>query len=316
MALSVVTGAWSFLGKRIAEELLARGEVVRTLTTRRPPIPDPFEGAVKARPLTFSSGVVAPIGLSEGLQDVHTLYNTYWVRHDRPPLGHRGPWTSHEEAARRSCQLIDAAKTAGVKRIVHISITQPNVASKLSYFQGKAMVESHLRASGLSHAILRPSCFFGGGDILINNIAWAVRRFPFFLLPRPLGYQVRPIHVRDMARIACDWGVRTENITRDACGPEQFRFDDLVRRLGSILTGREPRIVALPSSLCFALYQGASVFLRDTVLSMAELQGLSSDLLRSEEEPLGNTVLSVWAAARANSLGLDFHPEPRRSHGD
>ena len=315
MALAVVTGAWSFLGKRIAQELLTRGEVVRTLTTRQPPRPDPFDGIVQAWPLTFSTSTNAPTGLIEGLQDVQTLYNTYWVRHDRPPVGHRGPWTSHGEAARRSCQLIDAANAAGVKRIVHISITQPDAASPLSYFQGKAMVERHLRTSGLSHAILRPSCFFGGGDILINNIAWAVRRFPLFLLPRPLGYQVRPIHVGDMARIACDWGECTDNVTRDACGPEQYRFDDLVRRLGSILTGREPRIVALPSSLCFTLYQGASVFLRDTVLSLAELQGLSSDLLRSDEEPLGTTVLSEWAAARADSLGLDFHPEPRRSHG-
>ena len=307
MTTAAVTGAWSYLGRHVARELLERGTHVVSLSSRTPPNPDPFRGAVQAKPLRWDPGE-----LTASLAGADTLYNTYWVRHDRPPIGHRGTWTSHGEAVRNSCMLFDAAKAAGVQRVVHVSITQPSEDSHLTYFRGKALVEKHLRGTGLSHAILRPSCFFGGGDILINNVAWAVRRFPFFLLPRPLGYRIRPMHVADMARAACDWGEQQDNVIRDACGPDQYRFEDLVRFLGRTVAGGEPRILALPTAACLRLYQSAGLLLRDTILSRAELEGLSQDLLGSDEEPLGTTALSAWVECRADTLGRKFHPEPPR----
>ena len=307
MKVMTVTGAWSYLGRHIARELLARGAHVNTLTRRRPPNPDPFQGAVEAMPLQWDQQA-----LTQSLRNTDTLYNTYWVRHDQPPIGHRGPWTSHQEAVGNSGVLFRAAQAAGVRRVVHVSITQPSLNTSLSYFRGKAQVEEHLRQSGLPHAILRPTCYFGDDDILINNIAWAARRFPVFPLPRPLGYQLRPIHVADMARLVCDWGESSEVVTRDACGPEQYRFDDLVRFLGRTLTGREPRCMALPIPVCLRLYQMAGWALRDTILSLDELEGLASDLLSSDEPPQGTTALSEWVRARTDTLGRTFHPEPPR----
>ncbi|MXZ40615.1 MAG: NAD(P)H-binding protein [Caldilineaceae bacterium SB0666_bin_21] len=307
MMNAAVTGAWSYLGRYVVRELLERGAQVVSLSSRTPPDPDPFQGSVQARPLRWDSAE-----LTASLAGVDTLYNTYWVRHDRPPIGHRGPWTSHSEAVQNSCMLLDAAKAAGVQRIVHVSITQPSADSRLTYFRGKAQVEAHLRGTGLSHAILRPSCFFGGGDILINNVAWAVRRMPFFPLPGPLDYRIRPMHVVDMAQAICNWGEREDNATRDACGPDQYRFADLVRYIGHTVAGKEPRILTLPTSVCLRLYQAAGLLLRDTILSRAELEGLSQDLLGSDEEPLGTTALSEWVARRADTLGREFHPEPPR----
>ncbi len=303
-----VTGAWSFLGRHVAHALLERGNAsVVSLSTRTPPDPDPFQGAVQPRLLCWD-----PAQLRDALVGVETLCNTYWVRHDQPPIGHRGPWTSHNEAVRNSCMLLNAAKAAGVQRVVHVSITQPSDDTHLTYFRGKAQVEAHLRDTGLSYAILRPSCFFGGGDILINNVAWAVRRMPFFPLPGPLDYRIRPMHVTDMARAICDWSEVSECVTRDACGPDQYRFADLVRFIGRTVTGREPRILTLPTSVCLRMYQAAGWVLRDTILSRAELEGLSQDLLGSDEEPLGTTELSKWVQNRATTLGRSFNPEPAR----
>ncbi|MDE0671796.1 MAG: hypothetical protein F4Y08_14845 [Caldilineaceae bacterium SB0662_bin_9] len=117
MTLSLVTGAWSYLGRSIASELLARGGRVRTLTSRRRPELDPFNGAVDSWPLQFAAGSEPAPGLLDAPAGVDTLYNTYWVRHDRPPRGQRGTWIAHPEAVRRSCQLLDAAKKAGVRRV-------------------------------------------------------------------------------------------------------------------------------------------------------------------------------------------------------
>lgn len=305
--LDAVTGAWSYTGHYIARALLARGRRVCTLTTRRPPSPDPFRGAVASHPLDWSS----PPELAQSLRGVHTLYNTYWVRHDRAPRRNL-VWPTHEEAVRNSFRLLDAALMAGVQRVVHVSITNPTVDTSLTYFRGKARIEAYLQRSGLSYAIVRPSLLFGGGDILINNVAWAVRRLPFFLVPGPLAYHVRPIHVADMARICCDFGTGTENVTRDACGPEQYRFENMVRMIGRETIGRTPLIVALPIRVCHALYSGAGMFLKDQVLSLAELQGLAADHLRSDEEPLGSIRLSAWVRENRAQLGKDFHPEPAR----
>lgn len=307
MTVAAVTGAWSYLGRHITRELLTQGQTVRTLTSRAVPTDDPFRGAVPAYPLTWELP-----DLTQALEGVDTLYNTYWVRHTRPPIGHRGPWTSHAAAVAHSRLLIDAAVAAGVSRLVHVSITQPHPESALPYFQGKAQVEAHIRRSGLGYAILRPSCFFGAHDILINNIAFAVRRFPAFFLPGPLGYRIRPIHVRDMAAAMCTYGTAQDDVVRDACGPEQFPFDELVQRMGEWLTGRQPRIVPLATSLCWILYQMAGQVLRDTILSRDELVGLSSDLLGSNETPLGTTRLSAWVQENRQRLGVRFQPEPPR----
>ncbi len=307
MGVAAVTGAWSYLGRHITQALQARGQTVRSLTSRAIPADDPFQGAVQAYPLHGEQE-----SLVHALDGVDTLYNTYWVRHTRPPIGHRGPWTTHEAAVARSRHLIDAAQAAGVKRLVHVSITQPDAASPFPYFRGKAAVEAYIRHSGLSYAILRPACFFGAHDILINNIAYAVRRFPLFCLPRPLGYRVRPIHVQDMATLMCTYGADTTNGVWDACGPEQYPFDQLVQQMGQWLTGRRPRLVPLPSALCHILYRIAGQVLRDTILSREELQALAADHLSSTAPPLGTTRLSTWVQAHREDLGLTFRPEPPR----
>ncbi len=307
MPVAAVTGAWSYLGRHIAQTLLAQGQAVRSLTSRRVPADDPFRGAVTAYPLTWQLPA-----LTTALCGVDTLYNTFWVRHTRPPIGHRGPWTSHAEAVAQSRLLLQAARAAGVQRVVHVSITHPQADSPLPYFRGKAAVETCIRHSGLSYAILRPACFFGAQDILINNIAYAVRRFPVFFLPRPPGYRIRPIHVRDMATALCVCGASSDSMVRDACGPEQYSFAELVQHMGLWLTGRAPRIVYLSPALCLGLYQAAGQVLRDTILSRDELDGLATDLLGSDEPPLGTTLLSQWVQAHRRDLGCRFHPEPRR----
>ena len=307
MHVAAVTGAWSYLGRHVTRALLTQGQTVRSLTARPIPAADPFQGAVVAHPWTWTLPA-----LTRSLHGVDTLYNTFWVRHTRPPIGHRGSWTSHAEAVAKSRVLIAAARAAGVQRVVHVSITHPQADSRLPYFRGKAQVETCIRQSGLSYAILRPSCFFGAHDILINNIAFAVRHFPVFCLPGPASYRIRPIHVRDMATAMCVCGASTDPIVQDACGPEQYLFADLVQLMGTWLTGRAPRIVHLPTTLCLYLYQAAGQVLRDTILSRDELIGLASDLLSSDAPPLGTTRLSQWVQARRQVLGRSFHPEPRR----
>src|SRR5512147_2962650 len=206
-----VTGAFSYSGKYIAKRLLDRGEEVITLTGH-PNRPDPFNGKVKTYPLDFDEA-----SMTKSLQGVDVLVNTYWVRFDKGE-------NTQPRAVENTRRLVNAAKAAGVKRMVHISITNPSAESHLPYFWGKAANEKAVIASGMSYAILRPTVLVGEEDILINNIAYLLRRLPLFGLPGDGGYRLQPIYVDDLAKIAVEQGQSNENCIIDAIGPETFTY--------------------------------------------------------------------------------------------
>ena len=145
------------------------------------------------------------------------LYNTYWVRFNHPLF-------THADAVRNTLTLFEAAKRAGVRRVVHVSITNPSEDSPLEYFSGKARLERALRESGLSYAILRPTVLFGKEDILINNIAWALRHLPVFGVFGDGSYRLQPIYVDDLAELAWRSGAGQENVVVNAIGPETFTY--------------------------------------------------------------------------------------------
>ncbi|MBI1984324.1 MAG: NAD(P)H-binding protein, partial [Acidobacteria bacterium] len=164
--LNVVTGAFGYTGKYITARLLAQGRRVRTLTGH-PHRPNSFGGQVDAAPFNFEN----PAELEKSLQGADAVFNTYWVRFPRGDV-------TYEIAVENSRVLIKAAERAGVRKFVHVSVSNPSEDSPLPYYRGKALVERAVRESRLSYAVIRPTLVFGIGDILINNIAWFLRRFP------------------------------------------------------------------------------------------------------------------------------------------
>ena len=304
-----LTGAWSYSGRPIADTLLNNGHRVVSLTNRLPPDPDPHRGRVRRIPY----GNFSVYELARALDGVEALHCGYWVRHDRPPVGHRGPWTSHAQARHRSGRLIEAARLAGVERLVWTSIANPSLHSDLSYYRGKAAVERLVRESGIPYAILRPACFFGRGDedILLQNIAWAARRFPWIPIPSGPPYWIRPIHVNDYAGLVAAALASRDSWTRDATGPDRIEFGELIR-LVATLTAARARAVRLPLPLCRVLYAVASRSIRETILTPDELRGLSRNLLDSAEPALGTTSLKTWLHEHAAEVGRRFAREPRR----
>ena len=219
-ATHVVTGASGYTGRYIARRLLDRGAAVRTLTGR-PGRPDPFGSRVEAHPYSFDD----PGALTRSLEGVDTLFNTYWIRFAKGGL-------THDVAARNSDTLFRAARAAGVRRVVHVSITNAALDSALPYFRGKALVERSLKTTGLSHAILKPAIIFGREDILLNNIAWLLRRFPVHPIVGSGDYRVQPVFVEDLADLAVRAAESEDDVELDAVGPEvlQLRRDGPAHR--------------------------------------------------------------------------------------
>jgi NADH dehydrogenase len=294
-----VTGAFGYSGRYIAARLLEAGRHVVTLTSRSPR-KDPFDGRVQAHPFHFDQARK----LIESLHGVDVLYNTYWVR-----FNHRT--FTHAEAVDNTLRLFDAARKAGVRRIVHVSITNPSANSVLEYFRGKAQLEAALGETGVSHAILRPTVLFGKEDILINNIAWMLRRFPVFGVFGDGTYRLQPIYVDDLARLAVEQGTREENTTIDAIGPETFTYRGLVREIGRVIGKRRP-IVSVPPWLGYLVGVVAGKLLGDVVVTREEIKGLMDGLLYVDSPPAGTTRLTRWAAAHRGSLGRRYASELAR----
>ena len=294
--LNIVTGAFSYAGKYITRQLLASGRRVKTLTSH-PNRPDPFDGRVGILPYSFER----PDELARNLEGATTFYNTYWVRF---PHGR----TCYESAVENSKVLIRSAKEAGVRRFVHVSITNASPNSPFSYFRGKGMVEDALRDSGMSYAILRPTVVFGDEDILINNIAWLLREFPLFLVPGSGEYRLQPVFVDDVAELAVSAGERSENETIDAVGPESFTFRELVGQIRCAVASRT-RIVCANPTLTFLLSKFIGLFVGDVVLTREEVEGLMANLLVSGQAPTCKTSFSEWLSKNASHLGLAYSNE-------
>jgi uncharacterized protein YbjT (DUF2867 family) len=294
-----VTGAFGYTGKYIARRLLDLNQRVITLTNHLGR-PDPFDGRVKAYPFNFEQ----PEKLVETLQNTDVLINTYWVRFDH------GKNTFHN-AISNTRRLFKAAKAAGVDRVVHISISNPDPYSPLTYFWGKALLEEDLKASGLSYAILRPTVIFGREDILINNIAWLLRRFPLFGIPDDGSYRLQPIFVEDLAQLAMEIALKEENITIDAIGPETYSFKEMVKLIKTTLNSKTALVRLHPSLTYWASNLVGSV-VGDVVLTREEISGLMDGLLVTESPPAGRTRLSEWLSENKEFIGKRYANELKR----
>jgi uncharacterized protein YbjT (DUF2867 family) len=295
-----VTGAFSYSGKYITNRLLGRGEEIITLTGH-PKRPDPFGGKVQAYPLDFDEA-----GMTRSLRGVDVLVNTYWVRFDKGE-------NTQPRAVENTSKLIRAARAADVKRVVHISITNPSAESHLPYFWGKAANEKTVMESGMSYAILRPTVLVGDEDILINNIAFLLRRFPFFALPGDGSYRLQPVYVDDLAELAVEGVYSKENYVMDAVGPDIFTFKEMVELIGEKIGAKRP-MVSVPPRLALFAAQFLSLFVSDVILTPEEVEGLMAGLLVSKDPPRGKTHLADWLKANKSKVGVMYASELKKHY--
>ena len=295
-ALHVVTGAFGYSGRWIAHRLLEQGIRGRTLTNAVGR-DDPFDG----RGEVHSRDVDNHAALVESLRGAQVLYNTYWVRYNHPRRNFE-----HGIAVENSRRLFAAAAEAGVERIVHFSVAHPHKAPDWTYFRGKVAVEGLLHDSEHSYAILRPTVLFGGGrNVLINNIAWMLRKFPVFGVFGMGNYPIQPVHVKDVARVAVEQGELRENVTIDVTGPETFRYKEYIGLMAKSM-GLRRLILPMPSTVGWVFGKFVGLILQDLVITRAEIRGLKRGLMASDEKPLGVHKFSEWIAEHGNELGIAY----------
>ncbi len=294
-----VTGAFGYSGRYIAHRLLADGHEVMTLTNSLQRS-NPFSGKVRVSPFNFDR----PERLAQSLRGTEVLINTYWVRFDHKRF-------THDEAVANTRVLFGAAREAGVRRIVHVSITNPDLHSDLPYFRGKAELEQSLRSSGLSYCILRPTVLFGKEDVLINNIAWALRRLPVYGVFGDGNYRLQPIYVDDLAAAAVAQAAQSADEIVEAIGPETFTYRELIQMIAGKL-GLQRAVIGVPPAVGYWVCRLIGAMVRDVVITREEIRGLMANRLAVTAPPLGNTKLSEWVEENKSTLGRHYTSEMLR----
>lgn len=296
MTTDAVTGATSYTGRFIGQRLVAGGRSVIDLS-RVARTDHPLGERAVSAPLDFEH----PDRLARTLAGVDTLYNTFWIRFERGPITYR--W-----AVERSEILVAAARRAGVRRIVHLSVINASPDAPTPYFRAKAAVESILAGSGIGYGIVRPTVTFGPGDILVNNLAWTLRRLPLFGIPGDGRYPIQPVHIDDIADLAVTVGSSDESVTVDAAGPDTFTFNEFVALVRRTI-GSRAGLVHLPVWAALAGARLIGLAVHDVVLTRDEVTELESRLMVSTEPPTGGVRLADWLAQNADSIGRTWASE-------
>lgn len=300
MPTDAVTGATSYTGRFIAGQLLKHGRGVVNLTRR----PRTAVTGSTMRDVLFPPS--SPLDLNRSLAGIDTLYNTHWIRFER---GGR----TYARAIETTQVLLESARAAGVRRVVHVSVINASHQAPTAYFRAKARVEDLVRTLAPSHAIVRPTVTFGPGDILVNNLAWTLRRAPVFGIPGDGRYPIQPVHVEDIARIAVDAGEAMANLLLDAAGPDRFTFDGFVRSVREAV-GSRALILHLPVEVTLMAARVLGYLVRDVVLTRDEVIELEAGLMASDESPLGRIRFTDWVREHADELGRRWTSELDRHY--
>ncbi len=146
--------------------------------------------------------------------------------------------------------------------------------------------------------------------MLINNIAYLLRRLPVFGVA-PGGYGLQPIHIEDLARLAVEQGGSRAIVTMDAVGPEAIGFGDLVRMVRRAVRARA-LIAPVPRSFLLLTSRLLGRIVGDVVLTADEVAGLTANLLVSKAPPTAPTRFTDWLEHHAEELGRTWANELAR----
>ncbi len=278
---------------------MAEGHDVFTLTNS-PNRGNVLGDRIIAYPLDFQNSD-RMAGVMEGAD---ALVNTYWVRFNHPLF-------RISDAVQNAHNLFRAAGKAGIRKIVHISITNPDIHSSLEYFAGKARLEAELVQSDMATTILRPAVIFGREDILLNNIAWALRRFPLFLIFGDGNYRLQPIYVEDLAELVAQNISNEKSGIINAIGPETYTFNELISTIKEELKLRRA-VVHAPPVVGYLATKAISWWKRDVLITSDEIKGLMANLLYTDSPPAGSTSFRGWIRENRNRLGMCYANEVKR----
>jgi uncharacterized protein YbjT (DUF2867 family) len=256
-----ITGGTGFVGRHLADRLRANDHDTVILSRRT------------------GHGLDAGVDrLAEAMAGCEAVVHCAGINRE---LGDQTYEAVHIQGTRN---VIDAARAAGVQRIVMLSFLRARPDGPTTYHRSKWAAEELVRGSGLTYTILKAGVIHGRGDHMLDHLSHAFHTFPVFGLVGLRERPVRPVAVDDVARlleVAALDDPRLTDRTIAVLGPEALSLGDAVRRVARV-TGRRPLFVRLPIHAHLAIARVAEWTMRVPLISTAQVHILSEGIV----EPL------------------------------
>jgi nucleoside-diphosphate-sugar epimerase len=231
----VVAGGTGFIGRTVVGRLLEAGHTV-AVTTRDPTHPDPWGGAVERRQ-AFAGDLA---GLSRAFAGSDVVVQAIQFP-NHPVENARKGYTYLEVDGRGTEVAAEAARKVGVRRLVYISGAGAGRGRREPWFAAKDRAEAAIRASGLEHALLRPSLVYGPGDRSMARLIWMCRHLPVVPVVGHGRNPLYPLHVADLAACVVQ-AVERQDARALALelGGLRLTMDEVLRTIQAVLGRRRP----------------------------------------------------------------------------
>ena len=239
----LITGATGFVGRAVCEAVVREGHSVRRMArgSRSQSLEAQNDGTDWVR-----GSVLCPNDLRQGMQGCDAVIHLVGI------IGEIGDQTFERVHLEGTRQVLEAALTSGVRRIVHMSAlgTRPEAVSR--YHQTKWAAEEAVRSSGLDWTVFRPSLIYGPGDGFVNLFAGMSRWSPVLPVIGRGTSLLQPVSVDCVARAfarALDSKAAVHQ-TYDLCGFDRLNLPQILQTLLQI-TRRRRVIVRIPRALAW-----------------------------------------------------------------
>ena len=265
-AMVLVTGATGYVGSKLVDELLARGEHVRTLSRR---------GAGKGE--AFTGDVLSGNGLAEALDGVDTAY--YLVH----SMGSGGDFAAKDRQA--AVNFAEAATQA--RRVVYLG----GLGSENSdHLRSRHEVANLLRARlGAKLVYVRAAMIIGPGSASYDILENLLRKLPVMIGPRWLDTRTQPIALQDVVRTLADLAAFDDAPAEvQLGGSDVLSYREMMRRAAPLLGRRPPLVIRVPvltprlSSYWVTLFTPVSYGLVKPLVD-----GLGAEMLVEQDPPPG-----------------------------
>ena len=242
-----VLGGTGFVGSRLVTRLVSDGYRVKVLTRNR----EAHRDLLVLPDLDLTTVDVHDAGqLAAQFASFDIVINLIGILNERGRSG-AGFRRAHAELATK---VIRACRSAGVKRLLHMSSLGADAKNAPShYLRSKGEAEAAVRAGSeslIEWTVFRPSVIFGPGDSFTNRFARLLRRLPLALPLARSRARFAPVYVDDVVEAM----IRSLHVhvgggkTFELCGPKTYSLAEIVRFIADTLALRR-RIFGLPDFL-------------------------------------------------------------------
>ena len=234
-----ITGGTGFVGSHLARALVGEGHQVEIIARGL----DKRDGTVRK----LVNSTFHPIGTDDEEKLAAAFAGCDAVAHCAGINREIGSQTYQRVHIEGTRQVVNAARHAGVRKIILVSFLRARPGCGSGYHESKFAAEEIVRASGLDYSVFKPGVIYGHGDHMLDHLSHAFHTFPIFALVGLREQFVRPLAVDDFVRIlrASLVDGRLSRETVHVTGPEQLTLGEAVRRVARVV-GKRPFMFRMP----------------------------------------------------------------------